>query len=199
MQYVSCIGDVIVYLTFYIPSNFSQTFPLWLDEYVSMLWMHSKWDMISNNWLTYTYHSIFNLRRERFDMITNELRCINCTSQNFIWIKSRWMTLRHTTTSSAKTKWRSSTCTCFISLIFTLKFCSFVKWVANHSLISITPCSLYMSLDLSQYRSFDWIWSCRINIDLLCITGLICHYDLSKPQKEFEFSQVKDKENPRQN
>ena len=24
--------------------------------------MHSKWDMISNRWLTYTYHVIFNLQ-----------------------------------------------------------------------------------------------------------------------------------------
>ena len=32
--------------------------------------MHSKWDMISNRWLTYTYHVIFNLRRESFDIFT---------------------------------------------------------------------------------------------------------------------------------
>ena len=34
-------------------------------------------------------------RHESFDIFTNELRCISFTSQHVIWIKSRWMTLRH--------------------------------------------------------------------------------------------------------
>ena len=119
--------------------------------------------------------------------------------QNSIWIRSRWMTLRHTKTSSAKTKWRSSTCTCFISPIFTLKLCSFVKWVANYSLI------FHYTLFVVYVTWFVSISFCWLNLILPYHYWSFLYYWTDLPlwfieaSKRIRFSQIKNKENPRQN
>ena len=49
-----------------------------------MLLMHSKWDMISNSWLTYTYHIIFNLNTIWSSLLFRDLKVLICLQMNYV-------------------------------------------------------------------------------------------------------------------